>query len=72
MTDRAEQEIAERLDDLFELEGTRQVVVSAENLADPDGLCASWFKGAATLYDTEVIIYLRRQDDLLIAAWQQS
>ena len=71
ITDRAEQEIADRLGDLFGLEGTRQVVVSAENLADPDGLCASWFKGAAALYDTEVVIYLRRQDDLLVAAWQQ-
>jgi hypothetical protein len=67
----AEDEVVRRLSDLFRTEGTRQVVLSAENLAEPEGICAPWFKRVATLYDTEVVLYLRRQDDLFVSSWQQ-
>jgi hypothetical protein len=67
----AEGEVMERLSELFNVAGTRQVVLSAENLAEASGVCAAWFESAATRYDTEVVVYLRRQDDLLVSAWQQ-
>jgi len=64
-------DILKRLSLLFSDESVRQVVISAENLAEPEGVFARWFEVLGTSYETEVIIYLRRQDNLLISAWQQ-
>ncbi len=46
------------------------VVVSAENLINRRDL-ARLFRPARDLFDIEVIVYIRRQDDFLIAAWNQ-
>ncbi len=67
----AGEEMLEKLSGLFSDGNVRQVVISAENLADPSGEFARWFERVPAAYETEVVIYLRRQDDLLISAWQQ-
>jgi hypothetical protein len=48
----------------------RQVVLSAENLSNPVG----WhhlFAPVGESYKLEVVLYVRRQDDFLLSAWQQ-
>ncbi len=64
-------ELAENVDKLFARDGVRQVVISAENLSNPDSEALSWFDDVVGRYDTEVVIYLRRQDDWLLSSWQQ-
>jgi hypothetical protein len=64
-------EVLAKLSDFFGDDTVRQVVISAENLAEPTGTFARWFEPIVDAYDTEIVIYLRRQDDLLISAWQQ-
>lgn len=64
-------ELAENVDKLFAQNGVRQVVISAENLSNPDTGAPTWFDDVASRYETEVVIYLRRQDDYLLSSWQQ-
>ena len=45
--------------------------MSAENLSQTETRGAAWFSEVAHAYDTEVVIYLRRQDELLLSAWRQ-
>lgn len=63
-----------RLIDAFEtlrenLPPEKSLLMSAENLSNLGNHV--WFKDALRQYDTKVILYLRRQDDLLMSAWQQ-
>lgn len=46
------------------------VVVSAENLLNRRDL-ARLFRPSRDLFDIEVIVYIRRQDDFFVAAWNQ-
>jgi hypothetical protein len=64
-------ELTSRIDALFHETGARQVVISAENLSEGDTRPAPWFSDLVAKYDTEVIVYLRRQDEVLLGAWQQ-
>ena len=64
-------ELTARVDALFRETGARQVVISAENLSEGDTRPAPWFSDLAAKYETEVIVYLRRQDEVLLSAWQQ-
>jgi hypothetical protein len=64
-------ELTARVDALFRETGARQVVISAENLSEGDTRPAPWFSDLAARYETEVIVYLRRQDEVLLSAWQQ-
>ena len=48
----------------------KHLVLSAENLANPDG-AEQMFSEVASQYDTRVILYIRRQDELLLSSWQQ-
>jgi hypothetical protein len=50
--------------------GAHTVVVSAENLINRREF-ASLFSQARELFDIEVVAYVRRQDDFIIAAWSQ-
>lgn len=45
------------------------IIISAENLSNPNG-CARIFEGLNDV-DVDVCLYIRRQDDYLISAWQQ-
>ncbi len=45
------------------------VLVSAENLSNLDN--HSHFQGLLDDFDARVVLYIRRQDDLLTSAWQQ-
>jgi hypothetical protein len=48
----------------------RQIVLSAENLSNPVG----WYRlftAVAKNYELELILYVRRQDEFLLSAWQQ-
>ena len=48
----------------------KQIVLSAENLSNPIG----WHQLFVTVgakYELEIVLYVRRQDDFLLSAWQQ-
>jgi len=47
-----------------------QLIVSAENLINPDGFPVL-FTDLKALFDIKIVAYVRRQDDYLISAWQQ-
>ena len=64
-------ELAESIEALFEQDGVRQVVLSAENLSDRSDDALRCFTDVVRRYETEVVVYLRRQDDWLLSAWQQ-
>jgi hypothetical protein len=64
-------EFAKNVETLFAKSGVRQVVISAENLSNPDAGALTWLDDVVSRYETEVIIYLRRQDDYLLSSWQQ-
>jgi hypothetical protein len=68
-----QEEVTELVNALFDSKGVRQVLISAENLSEGDNssTAAHWFADVVDMYDTEVIVYLRRQDDVLLSAWQQ-
>ncbi len=51
-------------------EGAHTIIFSAENLSN-DYVDASVFLPLKDKYDIQVILYIRRQDDFLISAWQQ-
>lgn len=52
-----------------EPEDGKIVLISAENLSNPD--VHLHFQEALAEFDAQVIIYIRRQDDLLTSSWQQ-
>ncbi len=48
----------------------KQIVLSAENLSNPIG----WhqlFTTVSKKHELEIVLYIRRQDDFLLSAWQQ-
>jgi hypothetical protein len=47
-----------------------KLLISAENLSNPAG-ANELFVQAAKDYDLHVVLYIRRQDDLLLSSWQQ-
>lgn len=59
-----------KVKDRAEKTGASTIVLSAENLINPDG-AHNLFVGLEKYFDLEVIAYLRRQDDYLMSAWQQ-
>lgn len=67
----ARKKIANRIGKLIESTppGSR-LVLSAENLSSPAGV-EQIFAAAAREYDTQVILYIRRQDEILLSAWRQ-
>jgi hypothetical protein len=46
------------------------LMISAENLSNLNGT-HQLFADAAAKHDTQVILYIRRQDELLLSSWQQ-
>lgn len=64
-------ELTRRVTALFHEAGVEQVVISAENLSDAAAPFSGWFESLFAQYESEVILYIRRQDDLLMSAWQQ-
>ena len=64
-------ELTKKVEALFAKDGVRQVVISAENLSSPDAEAPHWFDDVVSQNETEVVIYLRRQDDYLLSSWQQ-
>ena len=50
--------------------GLDTLVVSAENLINPDPF-PDLFAGVDDLFDTQIIAYVRRQDDYFASGWQQ-
>ena len=59
-----------RLRVLADKEGLNTVIISGENLINPHGF-HNLFTGIEKLFEPEVILYARRQDDYIISAWQQ-
>lgn len=51
------------------LKKSKNLLISAENLSNMGR--HQNFDGVLDAFDTEVILYIRRQDDLLASAWQQ-
>lgn len=50
--------------------GLDTLIVSAENLINPGGF-EKFFVSARDLFEVEVVLYIRRQDQYFISAWQQ-
>lgn len=66
-------EIANRLQRLVQAARShpvRMIVLSAENLCNPEGF-EQLFAPAAEDFDLKVVVYVRRQDDYIASAWQQ-
>lgn len=61
----------DRVDSLFELSGAdaKAIVFSAENLSNTGN--SAIIAGLSDDYDLRIVLYLRRQDELLTSAWQQ-
>ena len=53
-----------------ELPPDAKLLISAENLSNPGG-AHQLFADAAQAYDLRILLYIRRQDDLLLSSWQQ-
>jgi hypothetical protein len=64
-------EVTARLGNLLNSDSVRQVVLSAENLGTIENEAFKWFRRVAKHVPLEIVIYLRRQDDLLLSSWQQ-
>ena len=54
----------------MEAKGLHTLIVSAENICNHRPL-AEWFASAAEGFETQIVFYVRRQDDYFISAWQQ-
>lgn len=50
--------------------GLHTMVISAENLSNPIGF-ETLLAGCDDLFDVNIVLYIRRQDDFLLSAWQQ-
>ena len=61
----------DRIDAIFDQSGpdAKTVLLSAENLSNTGN--SAIIDGLAAVYDLHVVMYLRRQDELLTSAWQQ-
>lgn len=59
-----------KVKDHAEKTGASTIVLSAENLINPEG-AHNLFAGLEKYFDVDVVAYIRRQDDYLISAWQQ-
>lgn len=59
-------ELGEKLEDT----GRRGIILSAENLSDGFGL-ERLFASLEEFFTPRIIVYIRRQDDFLLSAWQQ-
>ncbi len=72
-TDGFEEDITFRLAKLrrqMDEHGWHTLVVSAENLLNPRGF-HRLFQPSAEVFDIGIVAYVRRQDDLMVSAWQQ-
>ncbi|MCC2980308.1 hypothetical protein [Sphingomonas sp. IC4-52] len=69
--DRDASGLRDRIDAVFDgaRPNTRAVLLSAENLSNLGN--SALIEGLAAHYDLRIVIYLRRQDELLTSAWQQ-
>ena len=63
-------ELADLLDETAASANASTVVISAENLSNPNGFEAI-FASLADRFDVRILLYVRRQDDFLESAWQQ-
>lgn len=64
-------DISEKIDRIMAtLDDSARLLISAENLSNGKG-AEALFADAAARYDTRVILYIRRQDELLLSSWQQ-
>lgn len=63
--------LRERVDAIFEASrrNARAALLSAENLSNLGN--SAVIEGLAAEYDLRIVMYLRRQDELLTSAWQQ-
>ena len=59
-----------RLRDQAQLAGCHTIILSGENLIHPVGF-HKLFVGTEDHFDLRLLLYIRRQDDFVIAAWQQ-
>ncbi|MEP5198739.1 MAG: hypothetical protein ABJQ66_04925 [Paracoccaceae bacterium] len=50
--------------------GLQTLIVSAENLINLGG-CEKLFASVASEFDVEIVLYVRRQDQYFVSAWQQ-
>jgi hypothetical protein len=64
-------ELSASVERLFATADVRQVVISAENLSNRETQAFRWFRDVVSRNETEVVVYLRRQDDFLLSSWQQ-
>ena len=68
--DSGRQELEAAIRDIQERTSDATILISAENLVAQTA-APSMFEGLAKDHDIEVILYIRRQDDLLLSSWQQ-
>ncbi len=72
-TDGFEEEVTSKLTELgrqMDTNGWHTLIISAENLVNPRGF-HQLFAPSASNFDISVVAYVRRQDDLMVSAWQQ-
>lgn len=63
--------IAEQIDRLMTpLDDSARLLISAENLSNGKG-AEALFAEVAARHNTRVVLYIRRQDELLLSSWQQ-
>lgn len=62
------EQLAARKTDLTDM-GVKTLILSAENLSDPAR--AAYLEACFDAFDTSVIYYIRRQDELLLSSWRQ-
>jgi len=65
---RVGEELVARKDELAAI-GIETLIVSAENLSDPAR--AAHLEACFGAFDTSVVYYIRRQDELLLSSWRQ-
>jgi len=64
-------DIGEKIDRIMAtLDDSAQLLISAENLSNGKG-AEALFAEAAARYNARVVLYIRRQDELLLSSWQQ-
>lgn len=68
---RRAQDLTASMESLFASSDVRQVVLSAESLSVRESQAFRWFEDVAKRRPTEVVVYLRRQDEFILSSWQQ-
>ena len=63
-------ELGDLLEETADRVDANTVVISAENLSNPNGF-EEPFACLAARFDIKIVLYVRRQDDLLESSWQQ-